>query len=91
MSSSLFEIATSFVAGKISATSFSNSYIDLWRIERDNGILQKDESRLSECLSSIFCAADMYCADDELREVYEFDEKQLKYEVSTILKKYLSD
>lgn len=91
MSSTLFEVATSFVAGNISATSFSNSYIELWKTERDNGLLQKDDSRLSECLSSIFCAADMYCADDELREVYEFDEEQLKYEVSAILKKYLSD
>lgn len=90
MSAVLFEFAKSFVGGRISAIVFSDAYIELWRIERDSGFLQKDEQRLSECLSSMFCAADMYCANSEVRADYEFDDDQLKSEILTILGRYLA-
>lgn len=91
MSAILYGFARSFVDGKITAVVFSEAYIELWKIERDGGFLQKDEPRLSECLSSIFCAADMYCADDEAREIYEFDDDQLKIEISSILSRHFPD
>lgn len=90
MSITLFEFVRSFVDGRISAPTFSDAYTELWRIERDSGLLQKDEPRLSECLSSVFCATDMYCADSEGREVYELDEDQLKSEVLIVFRKYLT-
>ena len=40
----LLDFSKSFVAGRLSATAFSESYIELWRIERDNkNILNYDE------------------------------------------------
>ena len=85
MSVTIFEFAKSFSNGKLSADIFSNAYMELWKIERDNELLQKDEASLSECLSSIFCVADLYnpAAD---REEYELDDKQLHAEVSKIIK-----
>ncbi|AVY93971.1 colicin immunity protein [Microvirgula aerodenitrificans] len=89
MSATLLDLAKSFVDGEISASDFSDIYINLWRVERDSGIILNDEPHLSECLSSIFCAADMYCADDETREVYEFNDSQLKNEILSIIDRCL--
>jgi len=86
MSVVLLEFARSFSAGRLSALVFSEAYIELWKIERDKELLLADESLFSECLSSIFCAADMYCGDDELRESYEFNDEQLRAEVCRILR-----
>lgn len=49
-----------------------------------------DEPSLSECLSSIFCAADMYELDDS-REAYEFDDEMLRSEVASLVKKIAAD
>lgn len=86
MSVVLFEFARSFVVGRLSAAVFSEAYIELWKIERDKGLLVADELVLNECLSSIFCVADMYCGDGELREKYELDEEQLRSEVCSFLR-----
>lgn len=87
MSLVLLEFAKSFVSHKLSAEVFSDAYIELWKIERDSGLLFGDAPALSECLSSIFCAADMYCADDELREDYELNADQLRSEILRVIKK----
>ncbi|WP_417704497.1 colicin immunity domain-containing protein [Pseudomonas sp.] len=86
MSVVLFEFAKSFAVGRLSAVVFSEAYIELWKIERDRGLLVADATLLSECLSSMFCAADMYCGDDELREEYEFNDEQLKLEICRLLR-----
>lgn len=49
-------------------------------------ILQLDEPSLSECLSSIFCAADMY-EPDESREEYELNDEMLKSKVTSLMQK----
>jgi len=85
MSILLLEFARSFVGERLPAGVFSEAYIELWKIERDKGILLRDAPALNECLSSIFCAADMYCADDELREEYEFNADQLRVEVCRLI------
>lgn len=56
-----------------------------WKIERDGHMLQDDAEDLSECLSSIFCAADMYGRNDS-RTVYKLDGEMLKLEVSRLIK-----
>lgn len=56
--------ARSYVEGRLTADIFFAAYIELWRIERDRRLLQLDEPALSECLSSIFCAADMHEPDE---------------------------
>lgn len=84
MSITLFEFAKSFVNERLNACVFSNAYIELWRIEGQQGICKLDDSRLSGCLSSIFCVADLYNPDSD-REEYEFDEVQLRSKVSEII------
>ncbi|GGY45672.1 colicin immunity protein [Bacterioplanes sanyensis] len=76
MSITILALAKSFSSGRLTSSEFSNAYIELWRFERDNNLLQKDESSLSECLSSIFCVADLYNPDAD-REEYELDDEQL--------------
>ncbi|ATE62068.1 colicin immunity domain-containing protein [Thauera sinica] len=91
MSSILLEFAKSFVADRLSGKVFSEAYIELWKIERDKNLLQEDAPLLSECLSSIFCAADMYCEDAISREEHEFDSDQLKAEISRLIRKFELD
>ncbi|PMU07451.1 colicin immunity protein [Pseudomonas sp. FW305-20] len=90
MSLTIFEFARSYVAGRLTAEIFSEAYIELWKIERDRNILQLDEPSLSECLSSIFCAADMY-EPDESREEYELDDEMLRSEVASLVQKIVAD
>ncbi|NCE90313.1 colicin immunity domain-containing protein [Pseudomonas sp. L13] len=90
MSLTILEFARSFVAGRLTAEIFSEAYIELWKIERDKNILLLDEPSLSECLSSIFCAADMY-EPDESREYYELDAEMLRSEVATLVLNLVAD
>ncbi|MHA6790232.1 colicin immunity domain-containing protein [Pseudomonas bijieensis] len=90
MSLTILEFARSFVAGRLTAEIFSEAYIELWKIERDRKVLQLDEPSLSECLSSIFCAADMY-EPGESREDYELDDEMLRAEVANLVQKIVSD
>ncbi|MFB4392840.1 MULTISPECIES: colicin immunity domain-containing protein [unclassified Pseudomonas] len=90
MSFTLLEFARSYVAGRLTAEIFSEAYIELWKIERDRNLLQLDEPLLSECLSSIFCAADMY-EPDESREEYELDDEMLKSKVASLTQKIVAD
>ncbi|MWK59162.1 colicin immunity protein [Pseudomonas otitidis] len=90
MSLTVLEFARSFVAGRLTAEVFSEAYIELWKIERDRKVLQLDEPSLSECLSSIFCAADMY-EPDESTEEYELDDEVLRSEVASLVQEIISD
>jgi hypothetical protein len=90
MSITILEFAKSFVAGRVSAEVFAEAYMELWKIERDSDLLRRDPGILNECLSSIFCAADMY-SSDESREEYEFDDEMLKSEVASLVKKITPD
>ncbi|MDF9617964.1 colicin immunity domain-containing protein [Pseudomonas entomophila] len=86
MSQTLLEFVKSFMRNRLSATAFSEAYMELWKIERDSKALLKDSTALSECLSSIFCAADMYCEDAELRDEHEFDQEKLRCEIARFLR-----
>ncbi|HFF6000194.1 colicin immunity domain-containing protein [Stenotrophomonas maltophilia] len=77
MSWTLMMFAQSFANERMSAQVFSESYIELWKIERDLDVLALDDAALSTCLSSIFCAADMYCDEEMDRHPYEIDAAQL--------------
>lgn len=84
MSITLLDFAKSFVKGRLSAEVFSEAYCELWIIERDNDLILQDEKALSECLSSIFCLADLYNPDFD-REEYELNDKQLQSEVKKLI------
>ncbi|MBI0132170.1 colicin immunity domain-containing protein [Snodgrassella sp. W8132] len=86
MSLIALEFAKSFVNGRITAQVFAEAYIELYRIERDNGLLLKDEDSVSECLSTIFCLADLYNPDFD-KEEYELNDKQLIEQIEQELKK----
>lgn len=90
MSLTILEFARSFVAGRLTAEIFSEAYIELWKIERDRNVLHLDEPSLNECLSSIFCAADMY-EPNESREEYELDDEMLRAEVASLVQKIVPD
>lgn len=79
----------SFLAEKMTADEFAENYMSKWKHERDDNLLGKDESHLSELLSSTFCLADMYNPDD-IREEYELDEKTLRNETNKLMLDYLS-
>ena len=84
MSKDLLNIAEKFLTNKINTNDFIDKYQKLWKAERDNHLLQKDNDSLSECLSSVFCAADMY-EPDNTRKKYEFNKIALKEEVARLV------
>ena len=86
MSITVLALAKSFSAERLTALEFSNSYMELWKFERDSNLLQEDDDNLNECLSSIFCLADLFNPDADLEE-YEFDEKQLRAKVIELMDK----
>lgn len=54
MSIIILEFARSLVRERIPPQVFAEAYIEIYRIERDNNLLLKDEDSVSECLSSFF-------------------------------------
>ncbi|WPU24779.1 colicin immunity domain-containing protein [Cedecea neteri] len=86
MSLIILEFVRSFVDERITPQVFAEAYIELYRIERDNNFLLKEETGVSECLSSIFCLADLYNPDAD-KEEYELDDKKLLELVAEELKK----
>jgi hypothetical protein len=86
MSVVLLRFAESFVESRLSPEIFSVAYMELWKIERDGVLTQADPPGLSECLSTIFCLADMYAPGDEPLDVGELNGESLKAEVAAMLK-----
>lgn len=80
---SLIGIAKAFVDGNLSASEFSDAFIELTFFHKQYD--RKEAShRLKACIDSIFLSADAY-APREIRESYEIGETQLRYEVKTWL------
>ncbi|MBT0720773.1 colicin immunity protein [Tatumella sp. TA1] len=77
MSNLILDFAKSFTEERLSANAFAEAYIELWRIERDNKNILNYEERVSECLSSIFCLADLYNPDSD-KDDYELNDEQLR-------------
>ncbi|WP_239423797.1 colicin immunity domain-containing protein [Snodgrassella communis] len=86
MSIIILEFARSLVNKRIAPQVFVEAYIELYRIERDNNLLIKDEDSISECLSTIFCLADLYNPESD-RDEYELDDQQLIEQIEQELKK----
>lgn len=84
MSLTVLALAKSFVSERLSADQFSDAYIEIWKFEGAMGLLQEDEIKLNECLSSIFCLADLYNSEPD-RDEYELDEEQLRVRVSELI------
>lgn len=89
MSFELKNYIDKFLAKEITVDEFSDNYMSMWRQERNNSLLGKDDANLNELLSSAFCVADMYNPDGA-REQYEFDEDKLRDEISKLVCAYLS-
>lgn len=86
MSITILMFAKSFVGERIEADVFAEAYMELWKIEGKNNILQKDSPVVSECLSSIFCLADMYNPNPD-RDFQELDAAQLRTAVEELVLK----
>jgi len=87
MSLTLLKYAEKFLEYRVNAEVFSNTYILLWKIERDEGITFQDNGSLSLCLSSIFTASDAF-EPEEGRQESELSEDQFRKEVAEHIKKY---
>lgn len=87
MSITVLALAKSFSTERLTAEEFSNSYMELWKFERDSDLHQEDADNLNECLSSIFCLADLFNPDAD-REEYELDEDQLRAKVTELIEKF---
>ena len=87
MSITVLALAKSFSTERLTAEEFSNSYMELWKFERDSNLLQEDSDNLNECLSSIFCLADLFNPEAD-REEYEFDEDQLRVKVIELIEQF---
>ena len=87
MNVTILEFARSFVNERLLADEFANAYMELWKIERDNNVLQEYEGNVDECLSSIFCVADIYNPNSD-RDDYELDEDKLRAEVKRLMEQY---
>ena len=84
MSMTILGLAKSFVEERLSADQFANSYMEAWKYERDSDLLQKDDPLLGECLSTIFCLADLYNPEVD-RDEYELDEIQFRLRVADLI------
>jgi len=87
MSESILALVKSFLNKRLSANEFANAYMELWKFERDAELLQTDSQELSECLSSVFCLADLYEPNTD-REDYELSEEQLRIEIEKLIVKF---
>ncbi len=86
MSSTILTFARSFVDGRLTADEFANSFVELWKIERDSGLLRQDPFNVSELLSSAFCLADLYNPDVS-RDAHELSGDQLREKISALFEK----
>ena len=84
MSTNLLEFARHFVAGKISAEEFSDTFIERWRAEREDDLYKTEYYDLGGRLASIFCLADLYNPRSD-RASYELDESRLREEVGKLV------
>lgn len=84
MSVSALALAKSFVSGRLDADEFANAFMEVWRYERDASILINDGDELNQCLSTIFCLADIYNSDED-KEEYELDQAQLRSKISDVI------
>lgn len=84
MSMLMLRFCESFVRERLSADEFAPAYMELWRLERDSDEVLLDDFKVSECLSSIFCLADLYNPEAD-RVDYEFDEPGLRCKVADLI------
>jgi hypothetical protein len=80
MSQSLLEFAKQFARGRLRADDFTAAFMERWKQERDSRAACNDPPYVSECLSTVFCLADLYNSDND-REPYELDEAALRERV----------
>jgi len=86
MSESLNMFVSSFLNGRISVEAFVESYAELWKIERDLGVFEKDSKPLSEFLSTVFCIADLFNPSED-RLSYEIEGTLLTEKIAIERKK----
>ena len=84
MSQQLLDSVHDFLSHDRDHAMFSDSFIRRWKKERDEGKLLLDDPKISEALSSIFCLADLFNADND-REEYELDADGLRAAISNLL------
>ncbi|MDM4206704.1 colicin immunity domain-containing protein [Klebsiella spallanzanii] len=87
MSMKLIEIAKALLDSKISADEYESQYLTLWRKERDDGILSKDNDNIGCCAAELFSLADCYTSFPD-KDESDLDAHQLVQEVKVTLERY---
>ncbi|HAT3915695.1 TPA: colicin immunity protein [Klebsiella oxytoca] len=87
MSMKLIEIAKNLLESKISADEYESQYLKLWRKERDDGTLSKDNDNIGFCAAELFSLADCYTSYPD-RDESDLDADSLVKEVKSTLEKY---
>ncbi|MFC0228386.1 colicin immunity domain-containing protein [Serratia aquatilis] len=87
MSMKLIDIARALLDSKLTADEYEFRYLALWRKERDDGTLSKDNDDVGYCAAELFSLADCYTSSPE-RDESDLDEHELKVEVEKTLTKY---
>lgn len=87
MSIKLIEIAKDLLNSKLSADQYESQYLELWRKERDNGTLGKDNDTIGYCAAELFSLADCYTSSLD-RDESDLDADGLRKEVKATLEKY---
>jgi hypothetical protein len=72
VSNKYISLITSFIDGDIPVCDFEKQYLDMFKNETDT--LSEIEY---EALDFLFSSVDVFCADDDLRDDDDIDEKQL--------------
>jgi len=81
MSITLLRYAERFLQFRMSAEVFSKTYMELWKIERDERLLEQDAAALSFCLSCMFTASDAFVPQKDRLDC-ELDENQFRKEIT---------
>ena len=87
MSLTLLKYANKFLDFRVSAEVFSQTFILLWKIERDEKTALQDNEALSLCLSCIFSASDAFEPEED-RLDSELNEDQFRKEVAQHVETY---
>ncbi|ASQ17397.1 colicin immunity domain-containing protein [Enterobacter cloacae] len=87
MSFKLIDIARDLLTSKISADEYESQYLALWRKERDDGTLSKDNENIGYCAAELFSLADCYTSYPD-RDESDLDADELVREVKATLEKY---
>lgn len=84
MSKVLVEYTRRYLRGRLGTDAFVESFLELWKIEGELGLLQADDEDIGGGLALIFSAVEAYSPRVD-RQPWAFDEARLRGELEKII------